>query len=82
VSGPLCYSSARAIGCRPDNQALRHRGHPRVEVQARSINWHLMPATKFDPKDIEGFLKLLPRKVESRTLRHAIATLWTSQDGR
>jgi uncharacterized protein YecE (DUF72 family) len=36
------------------------------------INWQLMPATKFDPKDLEGFLKLLPKRVEGRTLRHAI----------
>jgi uncharacterized protein YecE (DUF72 family) len=36
------------------------------------INWQLMPATKFDPVDFEGFLKLLPQKVEGRTLRHAI----------
>jgi uncharacterized protein YecE (DUF72 family) len=36
------------------------------------INWQLMPATKFDPVDVEGFLKLLPKKLEGRTLRHAI----------
>jgi uncharacterized protein YecE (DUF72 family) len=38
------------------------------------INWQLSPATKFDPKDVEGFLKLLPGKVEGRTLRHAVET--------
>ncbi len=36
------------------------------------INWQLMPTTQFQPADLEGFLKLLPRKVEGRTLRHAI----------
>ncbi len=36
------------------------------------INWQLVPTTKFDPKDVEGFLKLLPKTVEGRTLRHAI----------
>jgi uncharacterized protein YecE (DUF72 family) len=36
------------------------------------INWQLMPTTKFQPGDFEGFLKLLPKQVEGRTLRHAI----------
>jgi uncharacterized protein YecE (DUF72 family) len=36
------------------------------------INWQLMPTTKFQPADFEGFLKLLPKQVEGRTLRHAI----------
>jgi len=36
------------------------------------INWQLMPTTKFQPDDFEGFLKLLPKQVEGKTLRHAI----------
>jgi uncharacterized protein YecE (DUF72 family) len=36
------------------------------------INWQLMPTTKFEPVDLEGFLKLLPEEVEGRRLRHAI----------
>jgi uncharacterized protein YecE (DUF72 family) len=36
------------------------------------INWQLVPTTKFDPKDVESFLKLLPKRVEGRALRHAI----------
>ena len=36
------------------------------------INWQLMPTTKFEPADCEGFLKLLPGKVGGRTLQHAI----------
>jgi uncharacterized protein YecE (DUF72 family) len=36
------------------------------------INWQLMPTTQFQPADVEGFLKLLPKKVAGRTLRHAI----------
>ncbi len=36
------------------------------------INWQLMPTTKFDAVDLEGFLKLLPENVAGRTLRHAI----------
>lgn len=36
------------------------------------INWQFMPTKKFDPEDFEGFLKLLPKSVEGRTIRHAV----------
>jgi uncharacterized protein YecE (DUF72 family) len=36
------------------------------------INWQLMPSTKFQPDDLEGFLQLLPKKVAGVPLRHAI----------
>ncbi|MYZ48722.1 DUF72 domain-containing protein [Propylenella binzhouense] len=36
------------------------------------INWQLMPAKAFDRGEIEAFLKLLPKSVEGRPMRHAI----------
>jgi uncharacterized protein YecE (DUF72 family) len=36
------------------------------------INWQLMPATRFDAADFEGFLKLLPHSSGGRALRHAV----------
>ena len=36
------------------------------------INWQFMATKKFDPEDFEGFLKLLPKSVEGRDLRHAV----------
>jgi uncharacterized protein YecE (DUF72 family) len=36
------------------------------------INWQLMGTKKFDAADIEGFLKLLPKEVGGRPLRHAL----------
>jgi uncharacterized protein YecE (DUF72 family) len=36
------------------------------------INWQFMATKKFDPEDIEAFLKLLPREVEGLPLRHAL----------
>jgi uncharacterized protein YecE (DUF72 family) len=36
------------------------------------INWQLMPTKKFDPVDFEAFLKLLPKEVEGRALRHVV----------
>ena len=36
------------------------------------INWQFMETKKFDPEDIEGFLKLLPTEVKGVPLRHAL----------
>jgi uncharacterized protein YecE (DUF72 family) len=36
------------------------------------INWQLMPTKKFDPTDFEAFLKLLPKEVGGRALRHVV----------
>jgi uncharacterized protein YecE (DUF72 family) len=36
------------------------------------INWQFMATKKFDADDIEGFLKLLPRKAGKLPLRHAL----------
>ena len=36
------------------------------------INWQFMETKKFDPAEIEGFLKLLPREVQGVRLRHAL----------
>ena len=36
------------------------------------INWQFMASKKFDPEDLEGFLKLLPRHAGKLPLRHAL----------
>jgi uncharacterized protein YecE (DUF72 family) len=36
------------------------------------VNWQFMGSKKFDPEEFESFLKLLPREVEGRPLRHAL----------
>lgn len=36
------------------------------------VNWQFMSSKKFDPADFEGFLKLLPQRVDGRTVRHAL----------
>jgi uncharacterized protein YecE (DUF72 family) len=36
------------------------------------INWQLMPTKEFDPADFEAFLKLLPKEIEGRALRHVV----------
>lgn len=36
------------------------------------ILWQFAPTKKFDAQDFEGFLKLLPRELNGRALRHAL----------
>ncbi len=36
------------------------------------INWQFMATKKFDPADFEAFLKLLPKHVAGRAIRHAV----------
>jgi uncharacterized protein YecE (DUF72 family) len=36
------------------------------------INWQLLPTKRFDPADFEAFLKLLPKQVDGRALRHVV----------
>jgi uncharacterized protein YecE (DUF72 family) len=36
------------------------------------INWQFMATKKFDAADFEAFLKLLPKKVDGRAIRHVV----------
>jgi uncharacterized protein YecE (DUF72 family) len=45
-----------------------------------AINWQLAPEKEFDAKDLAAFLKLLPRKLGGRTLRHALEVRHASFD--
>jgi uncharacterized protein YecE (DUF72 family) len=36
------------------------------------INWQFMATKTFDPGDFEAFLKLLPKTVDGRSIRHAV----------
>jgi uncharacterized protein YecE (DUF72 family) len=36
------------------------------------VNWQFAPTKQFDPDDFEGFLKLLPKRIDGRDIRHAV----------
>jgi uncharacterized protein YecE (DUF72 family) len=36
------------------------------------VNWQFMATKKFDPDDFEGFLRLLPKSIDDRPIRHAV----------
>ena len=37
-----------------------------------AVNWQFLPTKRFDPSDFEAFLKLLPKVVDGRAIRHAV----------
>ena len=36
------------------------------------VNWQFMETKKFEPEDFEAFLRLLPKSVDGRSLRHVV----------
>ena len=47
-------------------------GVMRLQEKLGPICWQFMPTKKFDAEDFAAFLKLLPKKVEGRAIRHAV----------
>src|SRR5690606_29692253 len=47
-------------------------GLDRLKSKLGPINWQFAPTKQFDPDDFAGFLDLLPKKLDGRTLRHAV----------
>jgi uncharacterized protein YecE (DUF72 family) len=43
-----------------------------LKAKLGPINWQLPPTKAFDPVDFAAFLKLLPKRVDGRTIRHAV----------
>jgi len=52
----------------------------RLGAKLGPINWQLAPTKPFDAEEIAEFLALLPRKVEGRSLRHALEVRHASFD--
>ena len=47
-------------------------GITELDAKLGPILWQLAPTKRFDPEDLEGFLKLLPRSAGTLSLRHAL----------
>jgi uncharacterized protein YecE (DUF72 family) len=73
VKGPRYATSRRVLA--EAGQSIEHfftSGVMALKDKLGPVNWQFMPSKKFDPEDFEGFLKLLPKTVEGRAIRHAI----------
>ena len=68
----FCTNRKQLAGAGPSIEVFVNQGLHQLGDRLGPINWQLMETKKFDPGDLEGFLKLLPREVRGVRLRHAL----------
>jgi uncharacterized protein YecE (DUF72 family) len=73
LKGPRFATNRRVLGQAGDSiQRFVDSGIVELKDKLGPLNWQFMATKKFDAGDFEAFLKLLPKKVGSRSLRHAV----------
>ncbi len=73
VKAPRYATHRRALsGAAPIVERFLGGGVMELQEKLGPINWQLLPTTRFDADDFEGFLKLLPHTSGGRSLRHAV----------
>jgi uncharacterized protein YecE (DUF72 family) len=73
VKGPRFATNRRALAeAGASVERFFASGVMELKEKLGPINWQFMATKKFDPTDFEGFLKLLPKSVEGRPIRHAL----------
>jgi uncharacterized protein YecE (DUF72 family) len=73
LKGPRFATNKRVLSeAGPSIEKFVTSGIVELKDKLGPINWQFAGTKKFDPGDFEGFLKLLPKSVEGRPLRHAL----------
>jgi len=73
VKGPNAVTVRRELaGTGPQLERFFASGLERLGDKLGPINWQLAGTKKFDREDLAGFLKVLPRTLQGRPLRHAL----------
>ncbi|MEO8714728.1 MAG: DUF72 domain-containing protein [Acetobacteraceae bacterium] len=73
VKGPRFATNRRVLAQSGESIArFFASGVMELKDKLGPINWQFMATKRFDPADFEGFLKLLPRSVDGRAVRHAV----------
>jgi len=73
LKGPRFATNRRVLAEAGDSiSRFIDSGITELKDKLGPLNWQFMPTKKFDPLDFEAFLKLLPKKVNGRALRHAV----------
>jgi uncharacterized protein YecE (DUF72 family) len=73
VKGPRFTTNRRVLAeAGPSIERFFTGGVLELKEKLGPVNWQFMPTKKFDPGDFEGFLKLLPKTVEGRAIRHVV----------
>jgi uncharacterized protein YecE (DUF72 family) len=68
----FCTNRKVLASAGPSVEKFVNQGLHQLGDRLGPINWQFMETKKFDPADIEAFLKLLPREVHGVRLRHAL----------
>lgn len=73
LKGPR-YATNRRVLAEAGDSITRFfdSGVTELKEKLGPVNWQFMATKKFDPEDFEAFLKLLPKKVDGRAIRHAV----------
>jgi uncharacterized protein YecE (DUF72 family) len=73
VKGPRFASNRRVLAESGGSiEKFFASGVTELKEKLGPVNWQFMATKKFDAADFEAFLKLLPKKVDGRTIRHAV----------
>ena len=67
-----CTNRRELSGAKESIERFLGQGLAALGDKLGPINWQFMATKRFDPADFEGFLKLLPRELDGRPLRHAL----------
>ena len=73
VKGPRFTTNRRVLGEAAESIG-RFFGSGVLELRDKlgPINWQFAPTKKFDAEDFEAFLKLLPKEIGGRAIRHVV----------
>ncbi len=73
LKAPRFATNRRVLGeAEPSIEKFFTGGVMELGDKLDPINWQFMKIKKFDPEDFEIFLKLLPKTVEGREIRHVV----------
>lgn len=73
LKGPRFATNRRVLAESGDSIAkFFASGVTELKEKLGPVNWQFMATKKFDVGDFEAFLKLLPKKVNGLTIRHAV----------
>lgn len=73
LKGPRFTTNRRALSTAGESiERFLTSGVTELRDKLGPINWQFMTSKVFDPEDFEGFLRLLPKSVDGRPLRHAV----------
>jgi uncharacterized protein YecE (DUF72 family) len=73
VKGPRFATNRRALAESGSSiERFFASGVLELKEKLGPVNWQFLPTKRFVPEDFESFLKLLPKTVEGRAIRHAV----------